>query len=353
MKLLLATFCALAMLSVVPASAQEPGWVSLFDGKTLAGWQASERPESWKVEDGALVTTGDRSHLFYVGPVANHDFRNFEFAAEVMTAPRANGGIYVHTKLQGPGWPEAGYELQVVNSTTPPVGDAYVEHKMTGSIYAIRNTWRTTVRDNEWFRYRIRVVGKTVQTYINDVLTCEYTEPDNPFRPADKRGRLLGSGTFALQAHDPTSLVRYRGIRVRVLPDTAPSTGTPLADRELDELITRLSNDNFPLIDVGLVVPVGAAAEPALAQARQLGVTPGSQLPLDAIGRAGRSVFVVNDRDAAPDPAVLQGVKAAGARIAFSSGGDSRLDEARLKRRIQAMLAAGLVWQDLWVPGRH
>lgn len=45
-------------------------WQPLFDGKTLTGWHPSERPESWKVEDGAIVTSGDRSHLFYVGPMS-------------------------------------------------------------------------------------------------------------------------------------------------------------------------------------------------------------------------------------------------------------------------------------------
>ena len=73
---------------------------------------------------------------------AGDDFKNFEFSAEVMTSPGANSGIYAHTKWQGPGWPEAGYELQVINSNPPVTGDAYVEHKMTGSIYAIRSTWK-------------------------------------------------------------------------------------------------------------------------------------------------------------------------------------------------------------------
>lgn len=353
MRRLLTGSVLVAALLTVPANAQEPAWVSLFDGKSLAGWQASERPDSWKIVDGAVVTAGDRSHLFYVGPVANHDFKNFEFAAEVMSEPRSNGGIYIHTKVQGAGWPEAGYELQVVNSNPPVTGNAYVEHKMTGSIYAVRNTWRTTVRDNEWFRYRIRVVGKTIQTFINDVLTCEYTEPEKPYRPADKLGRLLGSGTFALQAHDPGSVVRYRAMRVRVLPDNAAAIGTPLADRELDELITQASNDNVPLIDLGLTVPVGAAAEPMLNQARRYGVTPGSVMPLDAVGRSGRSVLVVNDRDQAPDAAVLVAAKAMGARIAFTGGADSQIDEARLKRRLLAIKAAKLLWQDFWVPGKN
>ena len=184
----------------MPALAQD--WIPLQDGKSLAGWKAAEKPESWVVEDGVFVSRGDRSHLFYVGKVGKHDFRNFEFSAEVMTSPGANSGIYVHTKWQGPGWPVAGYELQVINSNPPAEKmNGYVEHKMGGSIYAVRNTWIAPARDNEWFNYRIRVVGKTIQTFINDQLVCEYAESATPFRPDDKKGRLLSSGTFALQAH--------------------------------------------------------------------------------------------------------------------------------------------------------
>lgn len=350
-RLVLAVLMVAATVTAAPA--QKTDWVPLFDGKTMAGWQPSEHPESWVVEDGSLVSRGERSHLFYVGPVAQHEFKNFEFSAEVMTSPGANSGIYVHTKLQGPGWPEAGYELQVINSNPPVTGDAYVEHKMTGSIYAIRNTWTAPAKDNEWFRYRARVVGKTIQTFINDVLICEYTQPDKPFRPADKQGRVLSSGTFALQAHDPKSVVRYRALKVRVLPDDTPDTGTPLADRELDELITQASNDNVPLIDLGLVAPAGAASEALASEARRYGVTPGYALPGDALSHYGRSVFVVNDRELAPDTALLQAAKTVNVKIVFSSGGEAHIDEARLKRRLQAIKDAHLVWQDFWVPGKN
>lgn len=51
-------------------------WVSLFDGKTLDGWRASERPQTFKVEDGATVANGPHAHLFYNGAVADRDFKN-------------------------------------------------------------------------------------------------------------------------------------------------------------------------------------------------------------------------------------------------------------------------------------
>ena len=351
MKQLLVAAC-LAVVWMTPPAQRDGEWISLFDGKTLTGWQTVEHPESWTVADGALVTGGERSHLFYVGPVADHTFKNFELSAEVMTTPGSNSGIYVHTAVQGPGFPAAGYELQVINSNAAVAGNAYVEHKMTGSIYAIRNNWKAPVADNRWFAYRIRVVGKTIQTFIDEALVCEYTEPESPWRPTDKKGRLLGSGTFALQAHDPASVVRYRALRVRLLPADLPTPGSPVEDRELDELITAFSNDNVPLVDLGLVPPAGGRDRFA-ADARRYGLAPATLFRADALTNHGPSIVIVNDRDQPPDPAQLEKAKAAGAKIAFSSGGATSIDAARLKRRLLAIKAARLSWQDLWVPGKN
>ena len=67
----------------------------------------------------------------------------------------------------------------------------------------------------------------------------------------------------------------------------------------------------------------------------------------------GRScILVVNDRDKAPDVAVLKAAKAASMKIVFSSGGASSLDESRLKIRLQAIRDAELGWDDFWVPGK-
>lgn len=105
------------------APADESGFESIFDGKSLAGWKVNERPESWSVVDGQIVAKGERSHLFYIGPNAEKpvEFKNFHFKAEVMTKPKANSGIYFHTKFQPEGWPDNGYEAQVNNSQGDPV----------------------------------------------------------------------------------------------------------------------------------------------------------------------------------------------------------------------------------------
>jgi hypothetical protein len=326
-------------------------WIPLQDGKTLAGWKAPERPESWKVEDGAFVTRGDRSHLYYVGKVGKHDFRNFEFSAEVMTEPGSNSGIYIHTKYQPEGWPKAGYELQVINSNPPAEKmNGWIEYKMTGSIYAVRNTWVAPAKDNEWFNYRIRVVGKTIQTFINDKLICEYAEAENPWRADDKKGRVLSSGTFGLQAHDPGSVVRYRNMKVKILADdTPPPAGVvPIADRELDELVSWASDRNIPLIDFELTPADEASAERFWSDARRYGITP---LHMYDQPRMPPNVAVFNDREKSPDPEALKRLKTSGYRFTFLSDAHS-IDEAQLKRRLQTIKDAGLGWKDFWVPGK-
>lgn len=269
MKIMAIAVLALALSACSTATDE---WISLFDGETLEGWTASESADSWLIEDGAIVTAGERSHLFYTGDVLEHNFKNFEFSVDVKTLPEANSGIYIHTKFQEEGWPYDGYECQVLNSN----GEGeYVEHKMTGSIYAIRNVWKSVTTDNEWFSYRIVVQGKTIQTYINDALAAEYTEPNEIYRPESFAGRLLSSGTFAFQCHDPGSVVAYKNIKVKPLADDLPTPGTPPADLEFEKKIVDLSSQNFPLIDFHTHLKGGLTREELLAHARSYGFTYG------------------------------------------------------------------------------
>lgn len=188
--------------------AKKPKWVSLFDGKTLNGWKVGENAASFKVEDGAIVVNGPVGHLFYDGSVGNHDFKNFEFKAKVMTMPGSNSGLYFHTKYQEKSWPSKGYEVQVNNSHT--------DWKRTASLYDIKDVKETYVKDNEWYTETILVQGKRIITKINDQVVVDYTEPDNIDQ---SKGRKLSRGTFAIQAHDPKSKVFVKDIMVKILPD--------------------------------------------------------------------------------------------------------------------------------------
>src|ERR1700760_1386294 len=87
-------------------SAPRAGWISLFDGKTLNGWKVGENAATFSVDSGCIIAHGQTAHLFYVGDVQNHDFKDFEFKADVMTKPGSNSGIYIHTQYQEGDWPE-------------------------------------------------------------------------------------------------------------------------------------------------------------------------------------------------------------------------------------------------------
>ncbi len=185
------------------------GWTSLFDGKTLDGWKAAENPASFAVKDGAIAVNGPRAHLFYAGGLEAHDFTNFELVAEIMTSPNSNSGIYFHTAYQEKGWPAKGIEVQVNNSFPDPV--------KTGSLYGITDPTAPPAEDGAWFTLRITVVGKRVVTSVNGAAVAAYTEPAPAPEPAGGFDRRLAHGTFALQAHDPGSTVRFRRIAARPL----------------------------------------------------------------------------------------------------------------------------------------
>lgn len=210
MKILLAAIFAFYSLSFSNNKIPNDGWISLFDGKTLNGWKVGDNAATFSVEDGAIAVHGQTAHLFYDGEVSNHMFKNFEFKADVMTRPGANSGIYFHTAYQQGGWPEKGYEVQVNNSHT--------DWRRTGSLYAIEDIKETYAKDNEWFTEYIKVEGKKVTIKINDKVVVEYTEPENVQRPEGMKGRLISSGTFALQGHDPNSQVYFKNIKVKILP---------------------------------------------------------------------------------------------------------------------------------------
>lgn len=195
-------------LGLCLGASDQPHWHSLFNGKNLDGWKASENQGAFSVKDGILIVHGKRSHLFYTGPVSNATFTNFHFQAEVKTFPKANSGLYFHTEYQEKGWPAKGYESQVNNS--------HKDQKKTGGLYAVQDTFQAPANDGEWFVYDIIVKGQHIETRVNGKTIISYTEPAGLQRER-MPGRLLSSGTFAIQAHDPNSIVHYRNIRVKLL----------------------------------------------------------------------------------------------------------------------------------------
>lgn len=190
------------------AQKSKDGWYSLFDGKSFDGWKVGDNASTFSIENGSIAVNGPVAHLFYVGPVNNHDFKNFEFKAQVMTTPGSNSGMYFHTEYQQGSWPDKGYEVQVNNSHT--------DWRRTGSLYGIQDVKDTLVKDNVWYTETIIVKDKHVTIKVNDKVAVEYDEPAD--LPANRKGRRISSGTFALQGHDPKSKVYFKDIMVKPLP---------------------------------------------------------------------------------------------------------------------------------------
>ena len=269
MKTKLATSATIMLLFTSLARAQE--WQSLFDGNSLAGWKASELPGSFKVVDGQIACDGPRSHLFYVGADGKADFKNFELSAEVMTKEGANSGIYFHTEFQDQGFPEKGFEAQVIN--VPGGEGGYRENKLTGSLYAIRNVYKPLAGDNEWFRMLVSVRGKRVQIRVNDILVVDYIEPSPAPEIPQHPGRKLGHGTFALQCHDAHSKAFFRNLKVRRLPDDLADRAVAAAPfTSYEQEIVRLGAANFPVVNYHTHLKGGLTLEQALESSRQTGI---------------------------------------------------------------------------------
>jgi hypothetical protein len=209
MQKLFAAFIVILLFSFSPQ--QKKSWVSLFDGESLAGWKVGDNATTFSIENGAIAVNGNVSHLYYDGSVNDHSFKNFELKIDVMTTAGSNSGIYFHTQYQQGGWPKKGYEVQVNNSHT--------DWRRTGSLWAIQEVKETYVKDDEWFTMHIKVKDKRVTVKINDKQVVDYTEPENAERSEGMKERLLSSGTFALQGHDPKSKVYFKNIKVKVLQE--------------------------------------------------------------------------------------------------------------------------------------
>jgi hypothetical protein len=179
----------------------EKGWVAIFNGKDLDGWEAydgkgkqADVSKNWVVKDGVIHGSGPVSHLFS----PRGDYKNFRYRAEVKIADKANSGMYFRT-AKGPGFPK-GYEAQVNSSHGDPV--------RTGSLYNFVKVFDKLVEPDTWFTQEIEAVGNHIKIYVNGKKTVDFVDPKSTFM----------EGYFAFQQHDPGSHVQIRKVEVKELP---------------------------------------------------------------------------------------------------------------------------------------
>jgi hypothetical protein len=191
MKKIALAFVFLAGPAMVTAA--DEGWINMFDGKTLDGWKANERPESWSAKDGAIVGDGEASHLFWMV----RECENCEFKADVKISDGGNSGMYFRTAF-GPGFPK-GYEAQVNSSHKDP--------KRTGSLYNFKDIYEQLVPPETWFNQHIIARGNHIIIQVNGKTVVDYVDEKNTY----------SKGYLALQQHNKGSVVMFKNLMMKPL----------------------------------------------------------------------------------------------------------------------------------------
>jgi hypothetical protein len=212
------------------------GWLPLFNGKDLTGWTTHPNPNPgayqkvvevknesgavvgfsgetkdgkliplWQVKDGLLTGSGPHSHLFTV----KDDYTDFRYRVEAKINDKGNSGQYFRTQF-APSFPP-GYEAQINATHTDPIrtGSLYPDGrgKLGGFREKITVMNKAPHKADEWFVQEVIAEGPHIQIFVNGKKTVDFTHPDQVFT----------KGRFALQGHDPGTVVTFKKIEWKPL----------------------------------------------------------------------------------------------------------------------------------------
>ena len=144
-----------------------------------------------------LIGTGPKGHLFS----ERGDYENFDYRVEAMINDHGNSGQYFRTEF-GKSFPK-GYEAQINSTHGDPV--------RTGSLYNFVKILKQLHKPNEWFTQEVEAVGNHIIIKVNGEKTVDFVDPKSNYM----------KGHFALQQHDPGTVVKFRKIEVKELPKDA------------------------------------------------------------------------------------------------------------------------------------
>jgi len=197
----------LSILTVVASANAEDKtkekWVSLFDGKTMKGWEkVGNQMSVWEVKDGAICGSGPASMLVNTtGP-----YTNFRYRAEIKINDGGNSGLYFRTTRK-PGFAD-GYEAQIDSTHSDPI--------RTGSLYGLCHVYKQLVKPDTWFKYELEVRDDVWRG--RKVTRIKVVVDSNELYEHLEFTQLFKSGHFAFQQHDPGSKVSIRKVEVLELP---------------------------------------------------------------------------------------------------------------------------------------
>jgi len=187
------TFLIAGFVMVSSALAAER-WVSLFDGKSLAGWRA-EGKAVWSAQGGAIVGRqgpGNSPGDLYT----KKEWADFELECEFMVVWPANSGVWFRRSAAQPG-----YQADILDEKAYP--DTF-----SGSLYAMgkgfiaKNSDPKSVRKDGWNRLRMSAIGEEIVIVLNGKTVVKAR--DNLFRKP---------GSIGIQVHPGE---QYKSMEIRV-----------------------------------------------------------------------------------------------------------------------------------------
>ncbi len=197
--------------------------VSLFDGRTLNGWEGDAK--WWSVQDGAITggsTTEKIPRNFFVATAKS--FQNFDLRLKIKltgvpNTGMINSGVQIRS-LRVPADTEmSGYQVDAGDGWWGKLYDESRRNKVIGEPLdgAAVNA---AVKKGDWNEYRIRAEGPRIRTWINGVPGLDYTETDP---------NVALDGKIAVQIHSGgIALVQAKDITIEELP---PTPGAPTWDK--------------------------------------------------------------------------------------------------------------------------
>jgi hypothetical protein len=184
----------LALLLALPAGADKPadGWVPLFDGKSLAGWEQRNGKATYSAADGCIVgKTAEGSPNSFL--CTKKEYADFELKFEVKVDDQLNSGVQIRSKTKGGKKTGRVYGPQVEIATNGNAGFIYGEALKTG--WLSKNMKdpkaRAAFKKGEWNRFHVKCQGKSIKTWINDVPVADLVDETTGMK----------SGFIGLQVH--------------------------------------------------------------------------------------------------------------------------------------------------------
>jgi len=194
------------LLAATASSARDAGFISLFNGKDLAGW-AVVGHQDWHAENGILWTEGQGGWLR-----SEKAYADFIWRLEYRTSKDSNSGMFIRSAQQGnPAF--TGIEIQILDDAGNPAS----VHS-SGSLYGASAPRHNAGKPaGEWNQVEISCVGRHVTVTLNGHRIQDVNLDDPLFEHAQERPlrAVPNSGYIGLQSH--TARVEFRNLSIQVM----------------------------------------------------------------------------------------------------------------------------------------